>query len=95
MVESVLTSKGQTTIPKAVRDALAVRAGDRIRYVVSDGEVLILAVRPIGGLFGALKHQGPSVTLADMERAIIEGATGGNSPEKGSPGGPAESATRP
>lgn len=75
MVESVLTSKGQTTIPKAVRDALAVRAGDRMRYVISEGEVLILAVRPISGLFGALKHEGPPVTLADMERAIVEGAT--------------------
>lgn len=79
MVESALTSKGQTTIPKAVRDALAVRAGDRIRYVISDGEVLILAVRPIRGLFGALKHEGPPVTLADMERAIVEGATGASS----------------
>lgn len=80
MLESVLTSKGQTTIPKAVRDALAVRAGDRIRYVISDGEVLILAVRPISGLFGALKHEGPPVTLADMERAIVEGATGESAP---------------
>lgn len=79
MVESVLTSKGQTTIPKAVREALAVRAGDRIRYVISDGEVLILAVRPIGGLFGVLKHDGPAVTLADMERAIVEGAVAENS----------------
>lgn len=79
MIESVLTSKGQTTIPKAVRDALAVRAGDRIRYVISDGEVLILAVRPISGLFGSLKHEGPPVTLADMERAIVEGATGESS----------------
>ena len=92
MVESIITSKGQTTIPKAVRDALAVRAGDRIRYVISDGEVLILAVRPIAGLFGALKHEGPSVTLTDMERAIVEGAIGENSP--GAPRGPRESAKR-
>ncbi|MDE0055732.1 MAG: type II toxin-antitoxin system PrlF family antitoxin [Gammaproteobacteria bacterium] len=79
MVESALTSKGQTTIPKAVRDALGVRSGDRIRYVISDGEVLILAVRPVSGLFGALKHEGPPVTLSDMERAIVEGATGSSS----------------
>lgn len=74
MFESVLTSKGQTTIPKAVREALGVGSGDRICYVMSEGEVRILAVRPIDGLFGALKHDGPPVTLADMERATIDGA---------------------
>ena len=30
--------------------------------------------RPIGRLFGALKHDGPSKSLEDMERAIAEGA---------------------
>ena len=74
MFESVLTAKGKTTIPKPVREALGVDAGDRVRYVISDGEVIILAVRPIGGLFGTLKHDGPPVTLADMERAIVAGA---------------------
>jgi len=77
MFESVLTSKGRTTIPKAVREALGVDSGGRIRYVMSDGEVRIFAARPIGGLFGALKHDGPPVTLAEMERAIVDGATRG------------------
>ena len=74
MFESVLTAEGKTTIPKPVREALGVDAGDRVRYVISDGEVIVLAVRPIGGLFGTLKHDGPPVTLADMERAIVDGA---------------------
>ena len=74
MFESVLTAEGKTTIPKPVREALGVDASDRVRYVISDGEVIILAVRPIGGLFGTLKHDGPPVTLADMERAIVAGA---------------------
>lgn len=73
MFESVLTAKGKTTIPKPVRDALGVNSGDRIRYVMSDGEVRIFAVRPIGGLFGTLKHDRPPVTLAEMERAIVDG----------------------
>lgn len=74
MFESVLTAKGKTTIPKPVQDALGVNSGDRIRYVMSDGEVRIFAVRPNGGLFGTLKHDGPPVTLAEMERAIVDGA---------------------
>ena len=74
MVESAVTSKGQTTLPKSVREALGVRSGDRIRYVILDNEVRILPMRPIGRLFGALKHDGPPATLEDMERAIAEGA---------------------
>ncbi len=74
MVQSAITSKGQTTLPKSVRQALGVKTGDRVRYVILDNEVRILPVRPIGRLFGVLKHDGPPVRLEDMERAIAEGA---------------------
>ena len=74
MIESAITSKGQTTLPKPVREALGVRAGDRVRYVILDDEVRILPVRPIGRLFGSLKYEGPPVMLEDMERAVAEGA---------------------
>ena len=56
-----------------MRQALGVKTGDRVRYVILDNEVRILPVRPIGRLFGALKHDGPPVTLENMERAIAEG----------------------
>lgn len=74
MITSAITSKGQTTLPKQVREALGVGAGDRVRYVILDNEVRVLPMRPIGRLFGALKHDGPRVTPEDMERAIAEGA---------------------
>ena len=74
MIESGITSKGQTTLPKAVREALSVRPGDRVRYVIQDREVRILPVRPVSRLFGILRHDGPPATLEDMERAIAEGA---------------------
>ena len=75
MIESSITAKGQTTLPKAVRDALSVQAGDRIRYVIEGSQVRILPVRPINRLYGALQYEGPPVTLEDMDRAIAEGAT--------------------
>ena len=74
MITSTVTSKGQTTLPKPVRLALGVGAGDRVRYVVHGDEVRLLPVRPIGRLFGALKHEGPPVSLEDMERGVAEGA---------------------
>lgn len=77
MVESTITSKGQTTLPKRVRDALGLKTGDRVRYVVFDGEVRLLRQRPIGELFGMLKHDGPPVSLGAMDRAVAEGATEG------------------
>ncbi len=76
MLESTVTKKGQTTLPKPVRDTLGVQAGDRVRYVVLDGEARILPVRPIGRLFGVLKHDGPPVTVEEMKRAIADAASG-------------------
>ena len=74
MVESGITAQGQTTLPKAVREALHVQPGDRVRYIIRGDEVRIVAVRPINRLFGALKYDGPTVTLEDMDRAIADGA---------------------
>ena len=77
MIESSITKKGQTTLPKPVRETLGLQAGDRVRYVISNGEVRILAVRPINRLFGTLQHNGPAVTLEEMEQAIADEACKG------------------
>lgn len=75
MVESAITSKGQTTLPKPVREALGIEPGDRVRYVIFDNnEVRLLPIRPLSRLFGILKYDGPPVTLEEMERAIADGA---------------------
>ena len=74
MAQSAITSKGQTTLPKSVREALGVLPGDRVRYIILDNEVRIMPMRPIVRLFGAFKHDGPSATLRDMECAIADGA---------------------
>ncbi|MDD9995594.1 MAG: AbrB/MazE/SpoVT family DNA-binding domain-containing protein [Dehalococcoidia bacterium] len=74
MFESSITTKGQTTLPKAVRDSLAVKAGDRVRYVIVDEGVLIMPVRPTSRLFRSLKYDGPPVSLESMDSAAAEGA---------------------
>jgi len=74
MIESKVTVKGQTTLPKPVREALGITPGDRVRYVIFDNEVRIIPIRPLSRLFGALKYEGPTVTLQDMERAVADGA---------------------
>ena len=72
MIASKITTKGQTTLPKVVREALGVKSGDRIRYVIQDGSVQIRPLLPLRRLYGALKYDGPAKTLEDMERGITE-----------------------
>ncbi len=74
MFESRITIKGQTTLPKAVRDSLAVKAGDKVRYVIVDEGVLIMPVRPTSRLFRSLKYDGPTVSVEEMDRTAAEGA---------------------
>jgi AbrB family looped-hinge helix DNA binding protein len=45
-VAARITSKGQITIPKAVRDALNLGDGDRVVFRVIEGERAILARTP-------------------------------------------------
>ena len=80
MIESRITVKGQTTLPKAVRESLAVKAGDKVRYVILDEGVLLMPVRSTSRLYGSLKYDGPAVSLEAMDRAIADGATEGGPP---------------
>ena len=45
MVGSKLTSKGQTTIPKEIRDYLSLEPGDRVLFLVKDGNVVVQPVK--------------------------------------------------
>lgn len=76
MQESTVTVKGQTTLPRLVREALGLRPGDRIRYLVlDDGEVRILKPRPVSALSGALGREGRgALTLDEMDAAIARAA---------------------
>ena len=70
MFESTIGTKGRTTLPKPVREALGVGPGDRVRYLILGGEVRIIPMRPLARLFGMLKYEGPPKTLEEMERAV-------------------------
>ncbi len=74
MLSSTISRNGQTTLPKPIRQMLDLKAGDKVHYFVSDGEVRIAPVRPVDRLFGVLKHEGPAVSPEEMEQAIAGGA---------------------
>jgi antitoxin PrlF len=53
MAVATLTSKGQITLPKDVREHLHLSAGDRLEFVIrADGEV---QVKPVAGSYRGLR----------------------------------------
>ena len=79
MQESTVTVKGQTTLPRDVRRALGLESGDRVRYVILDGEVRLLKVRPVSDLAGMLHRPGRKpFSLDEMDDAIAGGASEGS-----------------
>ena len=77
-MESAITIKGQATIPKAVRDYLGLKPGDRLKFFLHpDGSVVLLPKVPARELRGIVKpqHRRP-VTIDEMTSAAAEGASG-------------------
>jgi antitoxin PrlF len=72
MSTATLTSKGQVTIPKPVRDALQLHAGDRINFVVRDDGVV--EIRPatvdLKRLKGLLRRRGQALTIEEMDTRV-------------------------
>ncbi len=77
MPRATITSKGRVTIPKAVRDALGLRPGDRIDFDVRDGAIIghVQRVPDVMDLFRRLPGIVPAAYDPDAERdAPIEAA---------------------
>lgn len=73
MMQSTVSSKGRITIPKVVREHLALKAGDRVYFSIREDGTVILKVRnkPIERLFGMLAHKAPqrSISIEEMNPA--------------------------
>lgn len=71
MSTATLTSKGQTTIPKDVREHLRLQPGDRLEFVVKDNLVILRpATRKISDLKGFLSRPAKALSLREMDKAI-------------------------
>jgi AbrB family looped-hinge helix DNA binding protein len=74
-VESALTSKGQATIPKAIREHLGLKPGDRIKFFLHpDGSVVLLPKLPATALRGMVAGRRLRATIEEMNEAVAEGA---------------------
>ena len=73
MPSSTLTSKGQITLPKEVREHLHVTEGDRVDFVIDeDGKVVLQPARSrLEDLWGMLHDPGrKKVSIEEMDEAI-------------------------
>lgn len=79
MAASTVTTKGQITIPRKIRDALNLHSGDRVVFQLRDDRVVEFQPESesadIMSLFGVLEPSVKGVSLEDMEAAIEAEAT--------------------
>jgi AbrB family looped-hinge helix DNA binding protein len=69
--DATLTSKGQTTIPKAIRDTLAMKPGDRLTFtLMTDGTVVMrVKNKRVMDLAGTLRRKGrKAVPIEQLSR---------------------------
>ena len=77
MPTAVVTTKGQITIPKPVREGLGVETGDRVEFVELEKGVytVVAATRDIRDLKGMIPKPAKPVSVEDMTRAARRHAT--------------------
>jgi len=73
--KSKIFANGSTTLPKPVREALGVEAGDTVCYIISEDGVQVLRALNVSELAGMLAREGEAaVSLGEMQDAISRGA---------------------
>ena len=73
-MHSTLSSKGQITLPLAIRKQLGLKAGDQLRVTLLDAETIVLkrrVSRPISALRGLLPKPVKALTVQEMEAGVL------------------------
>ena len=78
-ITTVISTKGQVILPKAIRDQRHWPAGTRLTVEDTPDGVLLKATpafpeTEIDAVFGSMRHSGPALSLEDMEAAIAKEA---------------------
>jgi AbrB family looped-hinge helix DNA binding protein len=79
MPTSTLTTRGQTTIPKPIRDALDLQPGDRLEFTLQGDQVVVRrAEADLSTLDGMLDRSGKqAVSIEEMNDVIGQAASEG------------------
>jgi len=73
---ATITSKGQVTVPSAVRRELGLRDGDGLEFTVSNGQAVVRPIKPrkssAGVLHRLLPRNWQAPTVEDIDAAIAQ-----------------------
>jgi antitoxin PrlF len=79
MILGTITAKGQTTVPKDVRDKLGLRPGDQVYWVIEDGRAVLRpknkSAMDVAGIFHDPKRR--PLNIDELEEAIGESVAAG------------------
>lgn len=66
--DATLTSKGQTTIPKEIRDSLGMKTGDRMSFTLMPDSTVVMRVKSksVAELAGMLHKKGRKTVSIDQ-----------------------------
>jgi AbrB family looped-hinge helix DNA binding protein len=74
MALATLTSKGQVTIPKVIRDSLQLQAGDKVEFVLSDAKEALFRpiTKKVDEVFGRLYRPGRNAASVEQMDAGLK-----------------------
>lgn len=71
MLQSIMTSRGQITIPAEIRRKLNLHSGNKLEFVLKDDQVLLLPInKSIRDLKGILPKPVNTLTCEEMNDVI-------------------------
>lgn len=71
---SILTSKGQITIPAYIRDKLHLSVGSKLEFIIYNNSFLVVPInKSVKDLQGILPKPKKSLTLEEMDESIRGG----------------------
>jgi antitoxin PrlF len=78
MTTAIVSSKGQITIPLAVRRKLGVATGDRVEFIeLAPGQfALVPAVADVRALRGIVRNRRRPVSIDEMRRIVARRGAG-------------------
>lgn len=77
MATATMTSKGQITIPKNIRDSLGLETGDKVNFLIDNEGVvsLIPVIKDVTILKGLVNKPQHSITVEEMKAVVKKRAS--------------------
>ena len=71
MLQSIMTSRGQITIPAEIREKLQLNSGNKLEFLLKDDQIIITPInKSIRGLKGILPKPDITLTCSEMNEII-------------------------